>query len=324
MDAIEKVLHECGQKPQALMILGPTAGGKSALSLEIARRHDVEIISMDSALVYRGMDIGTAKPTKEERAVCPHHLIDIRDIGEAYSAADFLEDAVRLVGEIRSRGRLPLIVGGTMFYAKALRDGINDMPSSTHEVREAVATEAAERGWPAMHAELGRIDPVTAARLAPNDSQRIGRALEVWKMTGRPISAFHAESVRRPAVETLTMGLLPSDRKWLHARIEARFEQMLADGFLDEVRPLMMRPDYDPDSPAMRAVGYRQAIDFIEGRTDMAAFYLAGVAATRQLAKRQMTWMRSMPDVALLDPLDAGALDSVLGLLEKVTSPALV
>mgnify|MGYP002454430501 CR=1 FL=1 len=170
MDAIEKVLHECGQKPQALMILGPTAGGKSALSLEIARRHDVEIISMDSALVYRGMDIGTAKPTKEERAVCPHHLIDIRDIGEAYSAADFLEDAVRLVGEIRSRGRLPLIVGGTMLYAKALRDGINDMPSSTHEVREAVATEAAERGWPAMHAELGRIDPVTAARLAPNDS----------------------------------------------------------------------------------------------------------------------------------------------------------
>ena len=163
MDAIEKVLHECGQKPQALMILGPTAGGKSALSLEIARRHDVEIISMDSALVYRGMDIGTAKPTKEERAVCPHHLIDIRDIGEAYSAADFLEDAVRLVGEIRSRGRLPLIVGGTMLYAKALRDGINDMPSSTHEVREAVATEAAERGWPAMHAELGRIEDVVDA-----------------------------------------------------------------------------------------------------------------------------------------------------------------
>ena len=313
MDAIEKVLHECGQKPQALMILGPTAGGKSALSLEIARRHDVEIISMDSALVYRGMDIGTAKPTKEERAVCPHHLIDIRDIGEAYSAADFLEDAVRLVGEIRSRGRLPLIVGGTMLYAKALRDGINDMPSSTHEVREAVATEAAERGWPAMHAELGRIDPVTAARLAPNDSQRIGRALEVWKMTG-----FHAESVRRPAVETLTVGLLPSDRKWLHARIEARFDQMLADGFLDEVRSLMMSPDYDPDSPAMRAVGYRQAIDFIEGRTDMAAFYLAGVAATRQLAKRQMTWMRSMQDALLVDPLAPEVLDKVEGLIRSL------
>lgn len=225
---------------------------------------------------------------------------------------------MRLVGEIRSRGRLPLIVGGTMLYAKALRDGINDMPSSTHEVREAVATEAAERGWPAMHAELGRIDPVTAARLAPNDSQRIGRALEVWKMTGRPISAFHAESVRRPAVETLTVGLLPSDRKWLHARIEARFDQMLADGFLDEVRSLMMSPDYDPDSPAMRAVGYRQAIDFIEGRTDMAAFYLAGVAATRQLAKRQMTWMRSMQDALLVDPLAPEVLDKVEGLIRSL------
>lgn len=318
MDVIEKVQQECGQKPQALMILGPTAGGKSALSLEIARRYDVEIISMDSALVYKGMDIGTAKPTKEERAVCPHHLIDIRDIGDAYSAADFLKDAVRLVGEIRSKGRLPLIVGGTMLYAKALRDGINDMPSSTPEVREAVAVEAAEHGWPAMHEELGRIDPVTASKLAPNDSQRIGRALEVWRMTGRPISAFHAESVRKPAVETLTMGLLPSDRKWLHARIEARFDQMLAEGFLDEVRSLMKRPDYDPDSPAMRAVGYRQAIDFIEGRTDMAAFHLAGVAATRQLAKRQMTWMRSMQDALLVDPLASEVLGKVEGLIRSL------
>ena len=301
-----------------IAIVGPTASGKTDAAQIVAERLGGEVVSADSMQIYRGMDIGTAKPTKEERAVCPHHLIDIRDIGEAYSAADFLEDAVRLVGEIRSRGRLPLIVGGTMLYAKALRDGINDMPSSTHEVREAVATEAAERGWPAMHAELGRIDPVTAARLAPNDSQRIGRALEVWKMTGRPISAFHAESVRRPAVETLTVGLLPSDRKWLHARIEARFDQMLADGFLDEVRSLMMSPDYDPDSPAMRAVGYRQAIDFIEGRTDMAAFYLAGVAATRQLAKRQMTWMRSMQDALLVDPLAPEVLDKVEGLIRSL------
>ncbi len=303
MDAVEELLQR-GAKAQALMILGPTAGGKSALSLEIAKRHDVEIISMDSALVYRGMDIGTAKPTLEERSVCPHHLIDIRDIGESYSAADFLQDAVRLVKEIRSRGRLPLIVGGTMLYAKALREGINDMPSTAPEVRERVARQAAECGWPAMHAALEKVDPVTAARLAPNDSQRIGRALEVWHMTGRPISAFHAESVRRPAVETLTVGLLPTDRKWLHARIEARFDQMLADGFLDEVRRLMKRSDYAPESPAMRAVGYRQAIDFIEGRTDMAAFHLAGVAATRQLAKRQMTWMRAMKDVLLMDPED--------------------
>ncbi len=312
MDAIDELLRR-GAKAQALMILGPTAGGKSALSLEIAKRHEVEIISMDSALVYRGMDIGTAKPTPEERSVCPHHLIDIRDIGEAYSAADFLQDAVRLVAEIRARGRLPLIVGGTMLYAKALREGINDMPSTAPEVRERVARQAAECGWPAMHEALEKIDPVTAARLAPNDSQRIGRALEVWHMTGRPISAFHAENVRRPAVETLTVGLLPTDRKWLHARIEARFDQMLADGFLDEVRCLMKRPDYDPESPAMRAVGYRQAIDFIEGRTDMAAFHLAGVAATRQLAKRQMTWMRGMKDVLLMDPEESGALNPSLG-----------
>lgn len=314
MDAIDELLRR-GAKAQALMILGPTAGGKSALSLEIAKRHEVEIISMDSALVYRGMDIGTAKPTPEERAVCPHHLIDIRDIGEAYSAADFLQDAVRLVAEIRSRGRLPLIVGGTMLYAKALREGINDMPSTAPEVRERVARQAAECGWPAMHEALEKIDPVTAARLAPNDSQRIGRALEVWHMTGRPISAFHAENVRRPAVETLTVGLLPTDRKWLHARIEARFDQMLADGFLDEVRCLMKRPDYDPESPAMRAVGYRQAIDFIEGRTDMAAFHLTGVAATRQLAKRQMTWMRGMKDVLLMDPEDSNAFNRVSGLI---------
>jgi tRNA dimethylallyltransferase len=314
MDAIDELLRR-GAKAQALMILGPTAGGKSALSLEIAKRHEVEIISMDSALVYRGMDIGTAKPTPEERAVCPHHLIDIRDIGEAYSAADFLQDAVRLVAEIRARGRLPLIVGGTMLYAKALREGINDMPSTAPEVRERVARQAAECGWPAMHEALEKIDPVTAARLAPNDSQRIGRALEVWHMTGRPISAFHAENVRRPAVETLTVGLLPTDRKWLHARIEARFDQMLADGFLDEVRCLMKRPDYDPESPAMRAVGYRQAIDFIEGRTDMAAFHLAGVAATRQLAKRQMTWMRGMKDVLLMDPEDPDAFNRVSALI---------
>ncbi len=318
MDAIDKVMKKGEGKAQALMILGPTAGGKSALSLEIAQRYDVEIISMDSALVYRGMDIGTAKPTLEERSVCPHHLIDIRDIGEAYSAADFLQDAVRLVSEIRSRGRIPLIVGGTMLYAKALREGINDMPSTTPEVREAVSCEAAECGWPVMHEKLREVDPVTAARLAPNDSQRIGRALEVWRMTGRPISAFHAESVRKPAVEALTVGLLPSDRKWLHERIEARFDQMLADGFLDEMKALMSRSDYDPESPAMRAVGYRQAIDFIEGRTDMAAFRLAGVAATRQLAKRQMTWMRSMPDVLLMDPQDAGLLGRVPELMDQV------
>lgn len=279
------------RKPDAVMIIGPTASGKSALSLEIARRIPVEIISMDSALVYRGMDIGTAKPTLEERSVCPHHLIDIRDIGESYSAAEFLEDTLRLVPEIRARGRVPLIVGGTMLYAKALRDGLNDMPSSTPEVRAEVAEEAARLGWPAMHAELARVDPTTARRLAPNDSQRIGRALEVFRMTGRPISAFHEEKTESP-LQCVTIGILPENRKELHARIEARFDAMLRDGFLDEVRALMKRPDFDPDSPAMRAVGYRQAVDFLSGRYDASAFRLAGIAATRQLAKRQITWMR--------------------------------
>lgn len=308
-------------KPLALVILGPTASGKSALSLELAKRFPVEIISMDSALVYRGMDVGTAKPTLEERAVCPHHLIDIRDIGESYSAADFLEDAVRLVKEIRARGRYPLIVGGTMLYAKALRDGINEMPSTSPEVRMAVASEAETLGWPAMHAQLAEVDPQTAARLSPNDSQRIGRALEVYRMTGRPLSAFHAEASKAPPFETLTVGLLPQDRKALHQRIEERFDLMLADGFLDEMRQLMQREDYDPESPAMRAVGYRQAIDFLEGRTDWAGFHLAGVAATRQLAKRQMTWMRSMPDMTLLDPLKEETLEAMVAMMNQVVAP---
>ena len=308
------------KKPETLLLVGPTASGKSGLSLALAREFDVEIISMDSALVYRGMDIGTAKPTPEERAVCPHHLIDIRDIGEAYSAADFLDDTVKLVREIRARGRFPLIVGGTMLYAKALRDGINNMPSTDPAVREAVAREAAEIGWPAMHAKLAEVDPTAAARLSANDSQRIGRALEVFRMTGKPLSAFHAERAAEPALQMIAVGLLPPDRKRLHERIELRFDQMLADGFLDEMRTLMKRPDYDPESPAMRAVGYRQAIDYLEGRTDAAAFHLAGVAATRQLAKRQMTWMRSMPDLRLMDPEAPGTLTTVADLIRPYAS----
>ena len=308
------------EKPQALMILGPTASGKSALSLAMAARRRVEIISMDSALVYRGMDIGSAKPTVEERAVCPHHLIDIREIGEAYSAAEFLADTVRLVREIRSRGAFPLIVGGTMLYAKALRDGINAMPSTDPEVRKRVAAEGEEKGWPAMHAELARIDPVTAARLAPNDSQRIGRALEVYRMTGKTLSAFHAEQTTEKAFPFVTIGLLPGDRKVLHARIEKRFTAMLDEGFLDEVRRLMARDDFDPQSPAMRAVGYRQAIDFLEGKTDREAFLLAGVAATRQLAKRQMTWMRGMDDVLLLDPDDPATMERALALFDEASA----
>ena len=297
-------------RPQALLLLGPTASGKSALSLAIAKKHLVEIISIDSALVYRGMDVGSAKPAREELALAPHHLIDIRGIGEPYSAAEFVEDCVRLVPEIRARGRIPLIVGGTMLYAKALREGIDEMPTTPPEVRATVAREAAEFGWPAMHARLAEVDPATAARLAPNDRQRIGRALEVWRMTGRPLSSFH-RGEPRPAFPMTTAALVPGDRRRLHALIEQRFDAMLANGFLDEVRTLMARPDFDPESPAMRAVGYRQAVEYLRGERTHADFRLAGIAATRQLAKRQLTWLRSMEGVEKLDPFLPGALEAL-------------
>ena len=305
--------------PRALMILGPTASGKTDLAVRLALRFHGEVVSMDSALVYRGMDIGTAKPTLEERHGVPHHLIDIREIGESYSAADFAADAARLVEDIAARGRLPIIAGGTMLYAKALREGLNDMPTTAPEVRDSVADEAERLGWPAMHAKLSQVDPVTAARLAPNDKQRIGRALEVYRMTGRPLSSFHAKrTADEAAFPVRALGLLPGDRAELHRRIGMRFERMLEAGFLDEVRGLMARPDFREESPAMRAVGYRQAIDFLRGRTTEAVFREAGCAATRQLAKRQMTWMRSMSDVTLVDPWLESAEDRGAMLAEDV------
>lgn len=296
---------------KALLILGPTASGKSALSMALAQKFDVEIISIDSALVYRGMDIGSAKPTRQELAQVPHHLIDIRDIGQAYSAAEFYEDCVRLMDEIAARGRFPLIVGGTMLYAKVLREGIDEMPSTDAQIRCQILEEGARLGWPAMHEKLKAVDPVLAARLSPNDQQRIGRALEVWAMTGRTLSSFQGQKVA-PALNVQTVALIPQDRSWLHAQIEKRFDAMLENGFLDEVRGLMQRPDFDATSPAMRAVGYRQAIQYLTQAMDFEAFHLAGVAATRQLAKRQLTWLRSMTDALAIDPLtqDAVALTS--------------
>lgn len=304
-------------QPQALLLLGPTASGKSALALELARMLPAEIISIDSALVYRGMDIGSAKPTSAELQAAPHHLIDIRAINEPYSAADFVADASRLVREIRARGRLPLIVGGTMLYAKAIREGIDEMPSTSPEVRSAVAAEGAAKGWPAMHAELAKIDPAAAERLAPNDKQRIGRALEVFRMTGKPLSQFHRKTPH-PAFPMLTAALVPEDRASLHERIEERFDAMLAAGLLDEVRKLMAEPGFDANSPAMRAVGYRQAVQFLEGRTNYAAFRLAGIAATRQLAKRQLTWLRSMPDVIKIEPFAPDAFETLLKLAQPL------
>ena len=299
-----------------IALAGPTASGKTAAALEIAARYPVEIISVDSALVYRSMDIGTAKPTAAERAAVPHHLIDIRDPLQAYSAAEFVLDAQRLIGEITARGKLPLLVGGTMLYFKALADGLDDMPGADPAVRALLAAQALEKGWPALHAELAEVDPATAARLAPNDAQRISRALEVFKVSGQPLSFFH----QQVATKTIASGaditwagalisLEPADRSWLHGRIEARFDAMLAAGFLDEVKALRARGDLHADLPSMRCVGYRQAWKALDGDFPLATWRDKGIIATRQLAKRQITWLRSMPQrhVVACDAPDAMA-----------------
>ena len=242
------------EKPRALMLLGPTACGKTAVSLMLAREFAAEIISVDSALIYRGMDIGTAKPTKEEQGGVPHHLIDILDIEESYSAAAFAEDAERLIGEISGRDRYPLLVGGTMLYAKALREGMDESPATDPAVRERITALGEELGWPAMHERLTRVDPVTAARLAPNDRQRIGRALEVFEITGKPLSSLHTGTkVYDPTLAVAA--LFPQDRATLHEMIGKRFDAMVEAGFLDEVRTLMARPGFDENLPSMRAVG---------------------------------------------------------------------
>ena len=277
---------------KALGLAGPTASGKTGLALALAEHVPLEIISVDSALVFRGMDIGTAKPTAEERAAVPHHLIDIADPTDSYSAALFAADARRLIGEINARGRLALLVGGTMLYFKALIDGLDAMPQADRELRAQLDARAAAEGWPALHAELARVDPATAARLAPNDAQRIQRALEVWQLTGRPLSAHHGQRVV-PGLPLRLVALEPDSRAWLHQRIARRFDAMLAAGFLDEVRALRERGDLNPDMTSMRCVGYRQAWEALDAG-DLAPLRERGIAATRQLAKRQLTWLRSM------------------------------
>lgn len=313
-----------------IAIAGPTASGKTAAALAIAQHYPVEIISVDSALVYRGMDIGTAKPTAAELAAVPHHLVDIRDPLNAYSAAEFVADAEHLMGEITARGKLPLLVGGTMLYFKALIDGLDDMPKADAAVRATIAAEAAAKGWPALHAELATVDALTAARLEPQDSQRISRALEVFRVSGQPLSFFHqrknsdpnapkivAEEVQKKPTPAL-ISLEPADRSWLHSRIAQRFDAMLAAGFVDEVMTLRARADLHADLPSMRCVGYRQAWQALDGTEAMAGLRDKGVFATRQLAKRQITWLRSMPQRHIVACDEADALQRVLALVHTL------
>ena len=285
---------------RAYALLGPTASGKSALAVKLAAKLPVEIISLDSALVYRGMDIGTAKPGVELRAQVPHHLIDIIDPDQSYSAGRWREEAVRIAGEVLGRKKIPLLVGGTMLYYRALIAGLDALPQADARVRAEIDTMAAERGWPAVHAELRKVDPEAAQRIAPNDPQRIQRALEVWKLTGKPLSSL--QGVARPELPFQLKGvaLLP-DRALLHQRIEKRFDAMLRMGLLDEVKRLRKKYRLDAAMPSMRAVGYRQAWEFLEGEIDEATMRARAVTATRQLAKRQLTWLRSFPDLLRLD-----------------------
>ena len=312
--------------PGTVAIAGPTASGKSAVAMAAAASRPAEIISVDSAQVYRGMDIGTAKPSAAERAAVRHHLIDVLDPAQCYSAASFDADARRLIGEVHARGHHALLVGGTMLYFKALREGLDVLPSADATVRAELDAQARTQGWPALHAELARVDPATAARLAPADAQRIQRALEVFRVSGKPLSWWQRSAVSRDAPRPGTMALPmvalePAARGWLHQRIAERFDAMLAAGLLDEVRALRERGDLHAALPALRCVGYRQAWQALESN-DFTLLRERGVAATRQLAKRQLTWLRSMPErhVVRADAPDALALGvlRVLAALEPV------
>ncbi|MGG4606156.1 tRNA (adenosine(37)-N6)-dimethylallyltransferase MiaA [Paenalcaligenes sp. Me131] len=288
-----------------ICLTGPTAAGKSASTLALAKRWPIEIIVMDSATIYQGMDIGTAKPSAEEQALVPHHLLDIRDPAQSYSAADFATDATQLIQEIWQRGRYPLLCGGTMLYYKALREGLNNLPSSNPEVRARLDEQAAQLGWPAMHQLLAEYDPITAARLAPNDSQRIQRAMEIYEISGKPMSAWLQEQERqKPSIPFHTLSLEPSDRAWLHAQIALRYRQMIDAGLLAEVQALYARPDLNPTLPSIRCVGYRQLWAHLDGECSQDDAIEKAIAATRQLAKRQLTWLRSDPQRLSMDCLN--------------------
>ncbi|MGI9025835.1 MAG: tRNA (adenosine(37)-N6)-dimethylallyltransferase MiaA [Burkholderiaceae bacterium] len=297
-----------------LCLMGPTASGKSAAAMALAQHLAIEIVSVDSALVYREMDIGTAKPGEADRAAVTHHLIDLIDPAESYSAARFVADVDAAIADIRARGRVPLLVGGTMLYFKALREGLDDMPASNLAIRADIECEAAADGWAAMHRKLAKVDPRTAARLAPLDAQRISRALEVWRSSGQTLAGLqHGPASREHVARSfVSIALEPSDRSELHARIATRFDAMLAAGLIDEVARLRARGDLNDRMPSMRCVGYRQVWEFLEGRVDRSAMRERAIAATRQLAKRQVTWLRSTPDRTVIDSLAEDAIAQVV------------
>jgi len=289
----------------AYALLGPTASGKSRLALELAARHPLEVVSVDSGQVYRGMDIGTAKPTREERARVPHHLIDLVDPTESYSAGRFRADAMAAIEDILGRGRVPLLVGGTMLYYKALAQGIDALPGADPALRARLDARAAREGWPALHAELAKVDPAAAARISPNDAQRIQRALEVWEASGKPLTELQRGAGATLPFELRAFALVPEDRTALHGRIAERFEAMLRDGLVEELAALRNRFELTASLPSMRCVGYRQAWGYLEGQYGLDELRARGIAATRQLAKRQLTWLRSLPGLEPAGRLEA-------------------
>ena len=314
-----------------LLLMGPTCSGKTALAIEAVQSLPIEIINVDSALVYRDLDIGAARPSNDELQAAPHRLLGFRDLDQPYSAADFRTDALREIEAVHAAGRLPLLVGGTILYFKALFEGLAPLPEADETVRAEIAALAAEQGWPAVHAELARVDPATADRLKPMDRQRLQRALEVYRLTGKPLSVFHAEhhttvTMREDGLSEFSglpwpvysAALAPKDRAWLHVMIARRCEVMLEQGLDDEVRHLMARPEAHRDLPAIKAVGYRQVWDYLEGQYDRETMIEKGVVATRQLAKRQYTWLRKWPNLERFDSNNEQERNALFGQLAKI------
>lgn len=306
------------KQPPVICLMGPTASGKTALAMQLYDHLPCDIISVDSALVYRGMDIGTAKPTLAEQAKYPHRLIDIKDPAESYSAAEFCQDALREIAEIRQRGRIPLLVGGTMMYFKSLVEGISSLPEADAEVRRVIEQQAAEHGWQALHQELAEFDPESAERIHPNDPQRLTRALEVYRLSGHTLSQLIAIKGDRLEGDVLQFAITPNERKTLHQRIELRYQQMLEQGFEQEVIKLKSRSDLHDNLPSIRCVGYRQMWQYLDGDCDYDEMVFRGVCATRQLAKRQLTWLRGWSELNWLAMEDESNLQQVLALFDKL------